>query len=690
MRILRLGSLRGMGLLAAVLLGLADCGGGSHSAVPAPPGGPTTSSYQYAPATFIIGVPKQAASTSDKRSPRYISAATQSIKVNVTTVNGSPATTTPSITNVTSCPTDPGNTGNFKCTVSASLPLGADTLSIGTYDQTNAGGNLISQQFTTVTVLQGTANGPPAAGYTFTLDANPSTITVAPPGTGVVCPHNPIQASDACTINGTSGLAFTVTVNDAHGAGISNNSIPGSPKLSATSGTAAVASVSAAQSPYAVTVTPTGTSGSSLITVTAKPSTTTSQLASTQFQFTVQTVPTLIALGEANLTPQGQINIYTLPGTTFTSYGVIPPAALGSFEPATIEFDTNNKLYMFDNNSNVILEFAPSQLSLSGGQTFTTISSGITGIVGQGLASVFSLAPDGTMAVGNAGSTSTLNQLVVFSAGATSPSVTRAFGCATPCYRAGATAVLTNSSGTPFAYGVALASDNGAASTGGMVTSTGKIGIISTTLGAVSGSSASTCNVTCYELDLTSEAGGAIGTLNTLPGLVWNNHNQELVFFDNTTGKITAYPFSGSAFGTPVLIGSYISADSSMINASYAVSRDGHLAVASADISGNTHVTIYDASHAIVAAWNGKTFAPSGSGFVVSGMAFLPNDELLIAGGYSTNQLFAFTLGNATTTADATITAPLAGSQTSGVASSGQSARRRPMGIRRQGILWRQ
>jgi hypothetical protein len=379
MRFLRLVSLRGIGPLLAATIVLAGCGGGSH-AIPAPSVGSPSSPNQTAPATFVISVPRQQGSiASDKRSPRYITSATQSIRLNVTLVNGSAATFTPVVANVSSCPADPGNSSNFQCTVSAGVPIGTDTLSIGTYDQPNAGGNLISQQFTTVTVKQGVANGPPAAGYTFTLDANPKTITVAPPGTGVVCPHNPVQAADSCTINGTSALAFTVTVSDAHGTIIANNSIPGSPLLSASSGTAGVASVSAAQNPYAVTITPSGTSGSSVITVTANPSTGTSQLASTQFQFTVQTVPSLLALGQATST-LGQINVYTLSASAFANYGVIPSSALGTYTPAQIGFDTANDLYMFDNNNNAILRFPSSQLSLSSGQTFTTITNGITGL----------------------------------------------------------------------------------------------------------------------------------------------------------------------------------------------------------------------------------------------------------------------------------------------------------------------
>jgi hypothetical protein len=97
-------------------------------------------------------------------------------------------------------------------------------------------------------------------------------------------------------------------------------------------------------------------------------------------------------------------------------------------------------------------------------------------------------------------------------------------------------------------------------------------------------------------------------------------------------------------------------------------------------------VTVLDSSHAPVAAWTAKQFPLGSTGFTVSGLAFLPNNDLLIAGGYTTNQLFAYTLTNSSTPV-ATTSVTLGGSNTSGVASSGQSVYRRPMGVRRSGFL---
>jgi hypothetical protein len=682
MRILRLASLRGIGLLLTATIALAACGGGSHT-IPAPGGGSAGASNLTSQATFVISVPKQGSSTSDKRSPRYISAATQSIKVNVTQANGSPVTLTPVVSNVSGCPTDPANTGNFKCTVSAAVPIGTDTLSIGTYDQPNAGGNLISQQFTTVTVLQGVANGPPAAGYTFTLDANPSTINISPPGSGVTG-----SVGSGFTVNGSSALTFTATVNDAHGTTLTNNAIPGSPVLSATSSAPGVAAItSTSQNPYSITITPGGSSGTATITVKASPANAGDGLTFSQVQFNVSSVPTLVAVGGCAAS-SCEIDMYTMSGVNFTHYGTISGSGIGSYSAAVLGFDTTNRLYMYDNNFDVILEYPFSQLqALNQSNTQpplpTAITNGINSNTSASMYSTFEVAPDGTMAVANP--IGNLDQLVKFSPTATTYSLGRTFPGPTPSgqlgywYRGFAVSVLTTTTGTPFGYAAALLSDNGAASNFNTATSLdgpSEIAVLSAP-GTIMGGTTTTCDpgpISCEETDLTNNA----LSINEIqpPTMVWDPADQKLVVANNDTGVITQTPYSGGAFGAPTTIGSTFPVSFHIL---MSVSRDGHLAVAASDLN-NTYVTIYDQNRNVVPGWNAKTFAA----WTFDSIAFLADNSLLIAGGPSIpyNYLEHFLLTNTTTTPDATVQITGATLGLGDVSVSGQSHQRRVLGRR--------
>ncbi|HTV74956.1 MAG TPA: hypothetical protein VME66_14755, partial [Candidatus Acidoferrales bacterium] len=610
------------------------CSGGSHST--SAPDVPPTPGSSIAPARadaiFTISIPPPAETSAQARRPLYVSASTRSIKLSLLLPTGTGIA--PLVANVTSttggCTT---NSGTTTCSLSYAVPVTSDEVEIQAYDANNGTGNIISQQITTFTPTEGTVND-----VSVTLDANPSTIAVTPVGTSAVG-----STGAGFTLSGTSAITFDTTINDAHGTTLSGNSIAGSPTLSATSGTTSVATISAVeQNPYSFAITPTGVTGSSTITVTASPASGSDGLTASQLIFTVTVVPTLIVAGEASVS-NGEVQVFTLGASSFTQYGLIPSSALGSFVPAALGFDSTNKLYFFDNNSDAMLEFPASELSETSGETYTEVTSGITSNQSNvGFTPVFSVGPDGTTAVGNAASgdngtsTTVLDQLAVYAPGGTSPSLTRAFGCPTSvggqCFRAGATTVLTNATGTPFGEAVALFSDDGTASSensNGVTFKSGKVGIITTSSTAISGTSSSTCSVTCYELDLTNEAGGAIGDLDQTPGVTWNSHNQELVFFDNTAGKITAYPFSSGAFGSPTEIDTYTSADTTGYDAVYAVSHDGDLAVATADSSGDTLVKVYNSSHTNIASWE---FVFNGDGlgdaFDIEGVSFLPNDTV--------------------------------------------------------------
>jgi hypothetical protein len=452
-----------------------------------------------------------------------------------------------------------------------------------------------------------------------------------------------------------------VSVNDGHGSPITGNGVPGTPTITVTSGTPSCASVTApTQNPYAFTLSPLAAGCTTQITVTA-----TDALGPITTMFNVTTASTLVAAGEAG-TSSGQIDLFTLTGSTFGAYGTLPASVLGTFTPAALGFDGTNELYMFDNNHNAILEFPATALNQTSGQTLPTpITSGITG--GNGLFSTFGLARDGSMAVGNAGAPSApLNQITAFAPRATSPSLTIALGGPQVgyFYRAGASTVLTDTNGNAFAYAAALESDNGTVTDNTSATAfgTGAVAIVSAS-SVISGSSAATCgpgSISCFALTLTNEGGGAIGQLDVFPGLIWNRFNQELVFFDNTTGTITAYPYSAGTFGAPTQIDTYVPTDTTAVVANYAVSSDGHLAVATADASGNTILKVYDATNALAASWS---LPISGVPYAVFGLSFLPNDTLIVAGGYDVpaDQLLAYHLtSNSAAFATQTLSMPIA------------------------------
>jgi hypothetical protein len=665
-RPMKLKLLRNVFLLGTCAL-LAACGGGGSHSLPVPGAttatSPQQSNLQSTAVHFFIPKPGAAPLSVTTRKPAYITSSTQSIKITVMAINGAPPNPLPTQSiNVTStsgspttpgqCGTDPNNAGNIECTEAVSLPLGNDTLSLQTYDGPNATGNIISSTAASIDVLQGQAN---TISVTFSADLSSIAATSTSVGVGGT-------SLIGFTITVLSTVNFAVSVNDGHGSPITGSGVPGTPTITVASGTPSCASVSApTQTPYAFTLTPAAAGCTTQITVTA-----TDALGTISTMFNVTTASTLVAAGEAGVA-SGQVDLFTLTGSTFGAYGRIPASVLGTFTPAALGFDGTNELYMFDNNSNVILEFPATALAQTSGQALPTpITSGITG--GNGLFSTFGLARDGSMAVGNAGAPSApLNQISAFAPRATAPSLTLALGGPQIgyFYRAGASTVLTDTNGNAFAYGAALESDNGTVgdNTSATMFGTGAVTIVSAS-SVVSGSSAATCgpgSIPCFALTLTNEAGGAIGQLDAFPGLIWNRFNQELVFFDNTTGIISAYPYSAGTFGAPSQIDTYIPTDTTAVVATYAVSSDGHLAVATADASGNTILKVYDATNAPAASWSFPL--SSGVPYAVFGLSFLPNDTLIVAGGYDVpaDQLLAYHVtSNSAAFAAQTLSMPIA------------------------------
>jgi len=98
-------------------------------------------------------------------------------------------------------------------------------------------------------------------------DVCPSpSIIVTPPNSGVTGTECSGSDPGTFTITGAGPFAFPVTIIDVNGNSVAGGSV-GAPVLAA-SGGGAIASVTTSQNPFQLTVTPTGASGSAVVTVT--------------------------------------------------------------------------------------------------------------------------------------------------------------------------------------------------------------------------------------------------------------------------------------------------------------------------------------------------------------------------------------------------------------------------------------
>ncbi|HXW76375.1 MAG TPA: hypothetical protein VEJ20_03105, partial [Candidatus Eremiobacteraceae bacterium] len=139
-------------MLAAA--GIGGCAGSTsalNESQPIPHPSPTV--FAGANATFTIEIPK-AIPGGKKRRPLYVSPSTQSISISA---NGG----TPTVANLTSSSpncTPATESTPLTCTVSAAEPIGTDTFTLITYDQTGATGNELSMATVSATIVAGQAN----------------------------------------------------------------------------------------------------------------------------------------------------------------------------------------------------------------------------------------------------------------------------------------------------------------------------------------------------------------------------------------------------------------------------------------------------------------------------------------------------------------------------------------------------
>jgi hypothetical protein len=342
---------------AAVLaLGIAvmaaACGGGGGTTAPAAPIAPPVataspvSTASVADAAFRFIIPGgQASSSAKKRTPKYISSATATIKLSLLSVgtNTSPGVAPLTITVAsppmgTSCGPDPANSANTLCTTQYPIPAGSDTVQINAYDSSN---DLLSSQTLTQTITLGITNT-----FTFTLDANPNNATwVVTSPSGVTGTQN----GGYTTVAGSGQQSFSFTLYDAAGKVIAG---PGAPTYSAVVAPSSLAAESI--SGQTLTLTP-GNVGTGTVTLTATPGTTTSGLTAgtLQFAYTVTAAtptpspspsPTPTATPTPTPVPTATpvAGVIADPGfeshnvTTYTAGGVMPAPGTGGWTQCTI------------------------------------------------------------------------------------------------------------------------------------------------------------------------------------------------------------------------------------------------------------------------------------------------------------------------------------------------------------------
>ena len=200
----------------AIVLALTACGGGggggSTTPVATPTTAPTTSpASNLVTPQFSLRIPAPGSKTSStKRSPKYISPSTLSVKItltsdsagiNPTSITGNPATTS-----------IPAGTCTAGCTVPGPpSPPGSDTFTITTYDTSTGTGNALSTATTTVTIVAGTANS-----NAVTLNGIVASIAIAGvPATNAFAAGTPNSSNLTVTASDADGNTITGTYNNA-------------------------------------------------------------------------------------------------------------------------------------------------------------------------------------------------------------------------------------------------------------------------------------------------------------------------------------------------------------------------------------------------------------------------------------------------------------------------------------------
>ena len=253
------------------------------------------------PVRFAVTIPKRR----HHRHGHFVSPSTKSITISVAPGGGG----TPILTQTANLtPSSSGcsvNAGSLQCTVSVALPAGSYLASVTTYDQTNAGGNVLSRaQGVPFTVRLGKANS-----VGLTLNGVPHALAIASGATAV---HGTQAAG--FTFYGSSVQPLLAFATDADGNVIVGAGAPtfGGAVVQGSSWSVATSS----SNPNQLLVTPPGANNSgSVLMVTASFSDDTCAQAGANCTATVSASNDMQTLFAASFT-KNEVLAYALPNTT--------------------------------------------------------------------------------------------------------------------------------------------------------------------------------------------------------------------------------------------------------------------------------------------------------------------------------------------------------------------------------------
>jgi hypothetical protein len=236
----------GRGLVIALFVALAGCGGGGSSAQPAPlitappqPDGSFVANGTNT-ATLTLKFPVRSSTAGAKRAPAYVSPSSTQLLVTISTYNGS--STLPSF--VPSTPTTIALTttgGSPNCSVSASIETCTATVpappgSVGyTFTVEDGSGTALATLSTTLAIAQGQTN----SALAISLQGIAATVALTPPSltanSAIAAPGSAIALTafdpDGNQITGSTAFNNPITLTD--------NDSSGATQLSVNSGTAA-------------------------------------------------------------------------------------------------------------------------------------------------------------------------------------------------------------------------------------------------------------------------------------------------------------------------------------------------------------------------------------------------------------------------------------------------------------------
>jgi hypothetical protein len=224
-------------LALLALTALAGCGGGSSAPASPPAQGSIAPQGSMATSQFLIAVPARATSSSAAaRTPSFVSSATQSVTITLTTVGGNPVTPVSVTANVNAASCAPASPCTIEGPPSPSTQNAQFTIT--TFDQQNGAGNQLDTNTASITPVTGQANT-----VAVTLKGIPKSILV----TGVPAAFNAGVGSQTATLTVTvkDAAGQTITGTYASAVSVQDHDPNGPPNASSITGTHPLACVNA-------------------------------------------------------------------------------------------------------------------------------------------------------------------------------------------------------------------------------------------------------------------------------------------------------------------------------------------------------------------------------------------------------------------------------------------------------------